>query len=300
MGTSERSKAQVRLGVSPLSWTNDVLADLGGDVPLEVCLKDAADIGYEGVELGRKFPRDPQELSSKLSSYGLQLAGGWYSGFLAERSLEDEWAAAQDHVRLLEGCGCHVLVYGECGKMPGDSPLDLPLSQSPSLKSIDLPAYARKLEEFTARLKERDIVLAYHYHLMMLVETTEEIAAFCESTDEAVGLLLDTGHAFAAGADYGEILRRFGKRVVHIHLKDVRLNVLESVRKNDVSFNSAVREGLFTVPGDGAVDFSEIAKFVRTSGYRGWVVVEAEQDPAKAAPKPYAQNAYGYIKNLMF
>jgi inosose dehydratase len=300
METSERSKAQVRLGVSPLSWTNDVLADLGGDVPLEVCLKDAADIGYEGVELGRKFPRDPQELSSKLSSYGLQLAGGWYSGFLAERSLEDEWAAAQDHVRLLQGCGCHVLVYGECGKMPVDSPLDQPLSQSPGLKSIDLPAYARKLEEFTARLKERGIVLAYHYHLMMLVETAEEIAAFCEATDDAVGLLLDTGHAYAAGADYGEILRRFGKRVVHIHLKDVRPNVLESVRKNDVSFNSAVREGLFTVPGDGAVDFSEIAKFVQTSGYRGWVVVEAEQDPAKAAPKPYAQNAYRYMKNLMF
>ena len=288
------------MGVSPLSWTNDVLADLGGDVPLEVCLKDAADIGYEGVELGRKFPRDPQELSSKLSSYGLQLVAGWYSGFLAERSLEDEWAAASDHVRLLEGCGCHVLVYGECGKMPGDSPLDLPLSQSPGLKSIDLPAYARKLEEFTARLKERGIVLAYHYHLMMLVETTEEIAAFCESTDEAVGLLLDTGHAFAAGADYGEILRRFGKRVVHIHLKDVRPNVLDWVRKDGVSFNAAVREGLFTVPGDGAVDFSEIAKFVQTSGYRGWVVVEAEQDPAKATPRLYAQKAYRYVKDLMF
>ena len=300
MAAFESSEKHVRLGVSPLSWTNDVLADLGADVPLEVCLQDAADIGYEGVELGRKFPRDPQVLSAKLSSYGLQLAGGWYSGFLAERSLEDEWAAAQDHVCLLEGCGCQVLVYGECGKMPGDSPLDLPLSQSPSLKSIDLPAYARKLEGFTLRLKERGIALAYHYHLMMLVETAEEIAAFCEATDEAVGLLLDTGHAYAAGADYGEILRRFGKRVVHIHLKDVRPNVLDWVRKKDVSFNAAVREGLFTVPGDGAVDFSEIAKFVRTSGYRGWVVVEAEQDPAKATPKLYAQKAYRYMKDLMF
>jgi inosose dehydratase len=300
MAITESSKTQVRLGVSPLSWTNDVLADLGGDVPLEVCLTDAAEIGYEGVELGRKFPKDPRELSSKLESYGLQLAGGWYSGFLAERSLEDEWAAAQDHVRLLEGCGCEVLVYGECGKMPGDSPLDVPLSQTPSLKSIDLPAYARKLEGFTARLKERGIKLAYHYHLMMLVETAEEISAFCEATDDAVGLLLDTGHAYAAGADYGEILRRFGRRVVHIHLKDVRPNVLDWVRKEDVSFNAAVREGLFTVPGDGAVDFSEIAKFVRTSGYRGWVVVEAEQDPAKATPRPYAQKAYHYMKDLMF
>ena len=184
--------------------------------------------------------------------------------------------------------------------MPGDSPLDLPLSQSPGLKSVDLPAYARKLEEFTARLKERGIVLAYHHHLMMLVETAEEIAAFCESTDDAVGLLLDTGHAYAAGADYGEILRKFGNRVVHIHLKDVRRRVLEWVREKDVSFNSAVREGLFTVPGDGDVDLSGIAEFVRTSGYRGWVIVEAEQDPAKATPRLYAQNAYRYTKDLMF
>ena len=299
MAALDSSQKQVRLGVSPLSWTNDVLADLGGDVPLEVCLKDAADIGYEGVELGRKFPKDPKELSPKLSSYGLQLAGGWYSGYLAERSLEEEWAAAQDHVRLLEGCGCQVLVYGECGRQP-DGALDLPLSQTPSLKSIDLPAYARKLQEFTARLKERGVTLAYHYHLMMLVETADEIAAFCESTDDSVGLLLDTGHAYAAGGDYGEILRRFGNRVVHIHLKDVRPSVLDRVRKEDVSFNSAVREGLFTVPGDGCVDFSEIAKFVRSSGYRGWVVVEAEQDPAKATPEVYARKAYRYVKELMF
>ena len=300
MAAVESSPKQVRLGVSPLSWTNDVLADLGGDIPLEVCLKEAADIGYEGVELGRKFPKDPNELRPKLSEYGLQLAAGWYSGFLAERSLEEEWEAAQDHVRLLEGCGTQVLVYGECGKMPGDSPLDLPLSQSPSLKSIDLPVYAKKIGEFSDRLKQRGIVLAYHYHLMMLVETADEISAFCESTGDSVGLLLDTGHAYAAGADYGEVLRRFGSRVVHIHLKDVRPGVLDRVRKDNVSFNSAVREGLFTVPGDGCVDFSEIAKFVRTSGYRGWVVVEAEQDPAKATPKVYAQKAYRYIKELMF
>jgi inosose dehydratase len=299
MGAPESSKKPVRLGISPLSWTNDVLADLGGDVPLEVCLKDAQKIGYEGVELGRKFPKDPKELSPKLSSYGLQLAGGWYSGYLADRSLEEEWAAAQDHVQLLEGCGCEVLVYGECGGQPDDA-LNLPLSQTPSLKSIDLPAYARKLKEFTARLKERGVTLAYHYHLMMLVETAGEIAAFCESTDDSVGLLLDTGHAYAAGADYGEILRRFGKRVVHIHLKDVRRNILDWVRKDDVSFNSAVREGLFTVPGDGCVDFSGIAKFVGGSGYRGWVVVEAEQDPAKATPEVYAQKAYRYIKDLVF
>jgi inosose dehydratase len=177
--------------------------------------------------------------------------------------------------------------------------LDRPLSESPPLGKIDLSEYAEKINGFAARLKDRGVQLAYHYHLMMLVETAEEIAAFFESTSDNVGLLLDTGHAYAAGADYGEILRRFGKRVVHIHLKDVRNEVLDRVRKEDASFNAAVRAGMFTVPGDGDLDFSQIESFVRTSGYRGWVVVEAEQDPAKANPKFYTQSAYRYVKRLI-
>jgi inosose dehydratase len=299
MATSENSGSQVRLGVSPLSWTNDVLAELGGDVPLEVCLQDAAEIGYEGVELGRKFPREARELLPKLSGYGLQLATGWHSGYLSERSVAAEWKAAADHVQLLEDCGCQVLVYGECGMLEGDSPWDEPLSRKSPLKSIDLAAYADRLGEFSVGLNQRGIKLAYHHHLKMLVETAEEIAAFCQATRPEVGLLLDTGHAYAGGADYGEILRRFGARVVHIHLKDVRREVLAWARQNDVSFNSAVREGVFTVPGDGCLDFSEIAQFIRSSGYSGWLIVEAEQDPGKAAPRLYTGKAYQYVKDRL-
>jgi inosose dehydratase len=299
MATSEGSGSQVRLGVSPLSWTNDVLAELGGDVPLEVCLQEAAEIGYQGVELGRKFPRNSEDLLPKLSSYGLQLATGWHSGFLSERSVEAEWKAAADHVRLLEDCGCQVLVYGECGMLEGDSPWDEPLSRKTPLKSIDLSAYAEKLGEFSAGLNQRGIKLAYHHHLKMLVETAEEIVTFCEATRPEVGLLLDTGHAYAGEANYGEILRRFGDRVVHIHLKDVRREVLDWARKKDVSFNSAVREGIFTVPGDGCIDFSEIGHFIKSSGYSGWVIVEAEQDPAKAEPRLYTRKAYQYVKNRL-
>jgi inosose dehydratase len=287
------------LGVSPLSWTNDVLAELGGEISLETCLKDAAEIGYEGVELGRKFPREGSKLSSILSDHGLRLIGGWHSGFLTERSVEEEWKAAADHVRLLKDCGSEVLVYGECGLMTGASPWDEPLSQRPGLKQVDLSVYAGKLGAFAIRLKETGITLAYHYHLKMLVEKAEEIDAFCESTPEEVGLLLDTGHAYAAGADYVQVLRKFGPRVVHIHLKDVRRDILERARQEDWSFNAAVREGMFTVPGDGDLDFSAVGDFMRTSGYRGWVVVEAEQDPAKAAPRLYTANAYQFVTKLL-
>jgi inosose dehydratase len=291
--------SEVHLGVSPLSWTNNVLAELGGDISLETCLQDAAEIGYEGVELGRKFPRNGQKLSSILSENGLRLVGGWHSGFLSERSVEEEWKAAVDHVRLLKDCGSQILVYGECGLMSGASPWDEPLSKRPDLKGVGLSTYAGKLNEFATRLKESGVTLAYHHHLKMLVERAEDIDALCESTREEVGLLLDTGHAYAAGADYTEILRRFGSRVVHIHLKDVRRDILERARKNDWSFNSAVREGMFTVPGDGDIDFSAIGDFIRSSGYRGWVVVEAEQDPAKAAPRLYTEKAYQFVRKLL-
>ena len=294
-----RRTSEIKLGVSPLSWTNDVLAELGGDIPLETCLADAADIGYEGVELGRKFPREGRQLSSILANYGLRLIGGWYSGFLSERSVEEEWKAAADHVRLLKECGSEVFVYAEMGLITDASPWDEPLSKRPTLKQIELSAYAQRLAEFSVRLKEAGITLAYHYHLKMIVERAEDIDAFCEATSEEVGLLLDTGHAYAAGADYPEILRKFGSRVVHIHLKDVRRDVLERARKNDWSFNTAVREGMFTVPGDGNIDFSEIGKFLRTSGYCGWVVVEAEQDPAKAPPKLFTEKAYQFIGELL-
>jgi len=299
METSNKSLDRVRLGISPLSWTNDVLHDLGDEIPLEQCLREASEIGYEGMELGRKFPKDPQVLRPKLAEYGLVLAAGWYSGFLADRSLEEEWAAAADHVRLLQGCGNSVLVYGEEGKTP-EHFLDVPMSRSPKLKSIDLPSYAKKVEAFSDRLKEQGITFAYHHHLMMLVEKAEEIAAFCNATKDSVGLLLDTGHATAAGADYAEIIRRFGSRIVHIHLKDVRRNVLKRILESDASFNAGVREGYFTVPGDGDVDFSELGKFARNSDYRGWVIVEAEQDPAKAPPKVYAEKAYRFAKDLIF
>ena len=290
---------RIQLGVSPLSWTNDVLAELGGDIPLETCLKDAAEIGYEGVELGRRFPKEGEKLSPLLSGYGLRLVGGWHSGFLTERSVEEEWNAAADHVRLLKECGSRILVYGECGLLTGSSPWDEALSKRPHLKTIELPTYAKKLGEFAIRLKETGITLAYHYHLKMLVETGEEIDAFCQSTRDEVGLLLDTGHAYAAGADYAEIIRKWGPRIVHIHLKDVRREILEQARKNDWSFNSAVRQGIFTVPGDGDVDFSAIGEFLRTSGYHGWAVVEAEQDPAKAPPRSYTEKAYYYVRKLI-
>jgi inosose dehydratase len=288
--------AGVRLGVSPLSWANDVLEDLGADISLETCLSDAADVGYRGVELGRKFPRDAATLRPLLQRFGLALASGWHSGFLAERTVEAEMAAVADHAELLKALGASVMVYGECAMMAPGSPLDAPMSHRLLMPKTDVAGYAARLTEFGRRLKgEHGLTLAYHHHLMMVAETFDEVSRLFDATGRDAGLLLDTGHAHAGGFDYANLIERFGDRIVHIHLKDVRDAMIAEVRRGDRSFNGGVRAGMFTVPGDGQVDFAPVADFVRRSGYRGWLIVEAEQDPAAAPPKPAVARAFQHI-----
>lgn len=283
----------VRLGVNPLSWTNDVLEDLGGDIPLETCLSDAAEVGYQGVELGRKFPRDAATLGPLLRDHGLALASGWHSGQLAEGSVAAEWQAVADHAALLSALGAEVMVYGEIAMMAS---LDAPMSSRRVMPADAVPAYAARLTEFGKRLQgERGLRLAYHHHLMMVAETYNETRRLLDAAGPELGLLLDTGHAAAGGFDYARLMGAFGDRIVHIHLKDVRPDVLADVRARDLSFNDGVRAGMFTVPGDGTTDFVPLIRFVRESGYRGWLVIEAEQDPDRAPPRPAVARALDHI-----
>lgn len=288
--------AGVRLGVAPLSWVNDVLEDLGADIPLETCLAEAAQAGYEGIELGRKFPREARVLSPILRAHGLDLVSGWYNGFLAERDVAAEIAEVAAHAALLKALGCSVMVYGECGRMYPEAPLDAPLSRRLKLDPSDYAAYAARLGEFGRHIQgEYGLTLAYHHHLMMVAESFDEVSKLFDAAPASVGLLLDTGHAYGGGFDYVKLIDRFGDRIVHIHLKDVRGDIFADIRRTDRSFNEGVRSGMFTVPGDGVLDFAPLARFVRTSGYRGWLVVEAEQDPAKAPPLAMVTKAYETI-----
>lgn len=298
--TAARSGASaIRLGVSPLSWVNEVLDDLGRGTSAEQCLSEAASAGYAGVELSRIFPRDATSLSQLLARHGLSLASGWHNGFLADRSVEDEIVAAREHASLLKACGVSVMVYGECARMP-DSALDIGMSGRWTLASGEWAAYGDRLTRFAEALRDEfGLDLAYHHHLMMVAETLDEVRAVMAATGPQVGLLLDTGHAYAAGYDYATLIEEFGPRINHIHLKDVRAPVLAEVRARDLSFNAAVRSGMFTVPGDGAVDYGPLARFLAESRYSGWLVVEAEQDPAMAPPAPTVARAHRFVSETI-
>jgi len=299
MHHSHEQTGAFRLGVSPLSWVNEVLEEFGSGTTPDTCLSEAAAAGYEGVELSRIFPREADQLSNLLSRYGLQFISGWHNGYLADRDDVDELEAVHEHASLLVACGAEVMVYGECGRMI-ENALDVPMSRRLRLKGSEISAYGDRLTRFADALRSKyGLALSYHHHLMMVSETFEEIEAIMSVSGPSVGLLLDTGHAGAGGFDYVQLIDEFGPRINHIHLKDVRGEILANVRACDLSFNDAVRAGIFTIPGDGMIDFGPVAKFLSDSGYSGWLVVEAEQNPLKAPPAETVKRAHHNVTEVI-
>ena len=281
----------VRIGINPITWTNDDVPELGRDTPLETCLTETAQAGYRGTELGGKFPRESAELGPILSSHGLELVSGWYDGRILDREVDEEFAAILPHITLLRDLGAEVVVYADTSRGRHDG-IFAPISQGPRLSDDEWPAYGRKITELADRMQEFGVDMAFHHHMGTIVENDEEVGRLMNATGESVGLLFDTGHCLFSGGDPESLLARHLDRIVHFHCKDVRKPVLEKARREDMSFMGAVMEGIFTVPGDGSVDFLSLLRPLAERGYEGWLVVEAEQDPTKAHPLTYATKGY--------
>ncbi|MCC7383898.1 MAG: 3D-(3,5/4)-trihydroxycyclohexane-1,2-dione acylhydrolase (decyclizing) [Deltaproteobacteria bacterium] len=290
--------AKIRLGINPLTWSNDDLPELGGETPLETCLTEAKLVGFEGVELGHKFPRNAKTLGPILEAHGLSLVSGWYSSALLERSLDEEKRAVEPHLSLLRALGCSVMVFAETtGAVHGERGTGL--SRRPVLEPARFEKLARALEAMGEHLAQEGLTLAYHHHMGTVIQSEEEIDRLMAVTGPAVGLLLDTGHLSYAGGDPVRAAKKHAGRIVHVHLKDVRRPVLEAALAADRPFLAAVVEGVFTVPGDGAVDYPGVLSALAAGGYRGWLVVEAEQDPKKAHPLTYAKLGHDNARRLV-
>jgi inosose dehydratase len=278
----------IRFGVSPIAWVNDDMPELGGDTPLSTILADARDIGFVGVELGGKFPKDPAVLKPLLDGYGLDLIGGWYSGELLIRDIEAEIAAAQDHLKLLKAMGSTVFVHAETSNaIHGQR--GTPLAQTPRLDDAGWKAFGARMTGFADYVAGQGLKFAYHHHLGTVVERPVDLEAFLKITGPSVGLTLDTGHAALGGIDPVAAIRAHPQRIAHVHCKDIRADVFAKVRANDTSFLDGVLAGMFTVPGDGGLDYGAVMRALADIGYSGWIVVEAEQDPAIADPRTYGE-----------
>jgi myo-inosose-2 dehydratase len=287
----------VKLGINPIGWSNDDMRELGAHIPLEACLAEARAAGFDGVELGHKFPTDPEALAAVLGAHDLRLVSGWYSTNLLMRDATAEFAAIQQHADRLLALGCDVVILAETtNSIHGDRAV--PLSASPTASPADMKTLGGRLTELAERLAERGLASAYHHHMGTVVESRAEIDALMAATGPALGLLLDTGHALFAGADPALLAADYQDRITHIHCKDVRAQEMALARDRDLSFLEAVLAGVFTVPGDGCVDYPSVLSVAARANYHGWLVVEAEQDPDKANPATHAALGHANLAAL--
>ena len=284
----------VQLGINPITWTNDDMPELGGDIPLETCLVETCEAGYAGTELGGKFPRAAATLGPILARHRLKLVSGWFDGRILERDVAAEFAAIEPHLLLLRDLGCAHVVYADTSGRQGFPPI----SRRPTLADGEWRAYGRKVTELAERMAAFGVRMAFHHHMGTIVQSAADIDQLMTTTGEAAGLLFDTGHCLFAGCDPAAVLARHVARVVHVHCKDVRRPVLDRVAAADTSFIDAVLEGVFTVPGDGCIAFAPLLRRLREADYAGWLVVEAEQDPRKAHPLTYARLGYRNLRAI--
>lgn len=289
----------ITLGIAPIAWTNDDMPELGAENSFEQCISEMALSGFTGTEIGNKYPREPQVLKSYLEPRGLNVASAWFSAFLTTKPYAETEAAFVQHRDFLHAMGAKVIVVSEQGHSV-QGQMDTPvIDKKPVFTDEEWDRLTSGLEKLGALAREKDMRIVYHHHMGTGVQTTAEIDRLMANTDpDKVSLLFDTGHLVFSGEDPLVIFKKYQDRIFHIHFKDIREDMLRQVKEEKLSFLQSVKNGVFTVPGDGMIDFRPIWELIDASGYEGWIVVEAEQDPAKANPFLYAQKARNYIRQV--
>lgn len=284
----------VKIGISPIAWQNDDLPDLTAAYTMEQALKEARDIGYIGVERGRRMPAETDGLRLFLAKFDIALCGGWCSGNLLVSDVATERVAIAQQVEQFAALNSPCIVYAECSNTV-QGQIGTPVNDRPKLSRDDVCAYGRKLTELAKWTADQGLALSYHHHMGAFIEDQDEIDWLMASSGPEVTLCFDTGHLLFGGGDIAGTMDRWGDRIHHVHFKDIRPDVVRDVRENNKSFLDAVVAGAFTVPGDGAIDFQDVADRLKAMNYDGWIVVEAEQDPARASPYHYSKIGYEHI-----
>lgn len=290
------NKEKVQLGIAPIAWTNDDLPELGAENTFEQCVSEMALAGFTGSEVGNKYPKDPVVLKKALDLRGIQICNAWFSTFFTSEPFDYTEKLFREHIDFLDQMGASIVGVAEQGNSIQGK--DVPvLSQKPVFTDEEWQKVAEGLNKLGKIANEKGMSLGYHHHMGTGVQTEEEIDQLMAMTDKAyVSLLFDTGHCTFSAVDPLKIVKKYFDRINHVHLKDVREDVLATVKTEELSFLEAVKKGVFTIPGDGMIDFDPIFKVLADNNYEGWMVVEAEQDPAEANPLEYAIKARQFIK----
>lgn len=289
------NKDKVKLGIAPIGWTNDDMPDLGAENTFQQCVSEMALAGFTGCEVGNKYPKDTAVLKKALELRHMQICNAWFSSFLLTKPYEEVEADFIKHITFLKEMGAKVVGISE--QSYSIQGTDKPIFEAKYvMNDAEWDVFCKGLNRLGKTAKDMGIALTLHHHMGTVVQTEAEIDRMMENTDpELFSLLFDSGHLAYCGEDYMSVLRKYAKRIKHVHLKDIRPEVIAKVKAEHLSFLQGVRLGTFTVPGDGAIDFGPIFDVLAENDYEGYVLVEAEQDPAIANPLEYAIKARKYI-----
>jgi inosose dehydratase len=286
----------IKLAIAPIGWTNDDLPELGGEIPFEQCVSEMALAGFQGSEVGNKYPKDPAILNKALRLRGLTICNAWFSSFLSTTPLKEVEKDFIAHRDFLYAVGARVIGAAEQGNSIQGKPLPV-FDAKPTFTRDEWKRVTDGLNRLGQLAREKGMQLTYHHHMGTAIQTAGEIDTLMDMTESGLcDLLYDTGHLVFSGEDHLAILDKWVGRIKHVHLKDMRPAVVARAKREKWSFLQAVKAGAFTVPGDGSVDFTPVFDRLKKAGYKGWWVVEAEQDPALANPLEYAMKARAYIK----
>lgn len=292
--------SKIEVGCAPIAWVNDDMPSLGAETTYQQILSEVALAGYKGTEIGNKYPKDPAVLKRELDLRGIRIAAAWFSAFLTTGNFEEEKSRFIEFRDFLHYLGADCINIAEQGRSIQGMRNKGVFADKPSFSDEEWERLTIGLNELGSLANEKGMRLCYHHHMGTGVQTTEEIDRLMGETDPSwVYLLLDVGHLKFSGEDPSYFVDKYLDRIGHVHLKDVRMDVVEQVKRDDVSFLDAILAGAFTVPGDGATDFKAILQPVIDSDYEGWFLVEAEQDPAVANPLEYAMIARAYLADQL-
>ena len=287
---------KAKLGIAPIAWWNDDLEELSDDVSLEDCLRQASEAGLTGMETGRRFPMNMDELGPILDKFGMSVCGGWFSGLLLDGDIEVEKDRIAEQHAFFKAAKAPCIVYGENARSVQDE-RHTPLARKPRLTETEMAAYGRNVSDFADWCAHEGMPLSYHHHMAAAVETEEELDLFMKHS--SVPLLFDAGHMAFAGGDNFRVIQNHHARITHVHAKDIRADVVNGLDRSRESFLDAVIKGAFTVPGDGSLDFEAISKALAAKGYEGWFVIEAEQDPVANPPLEMARKGRAELFRVM-
>lgn len=289
---------KVCLGIAPIGWCNDDMPELGAENTFRQTVSEMALAGFTGCEIGNKYPSDPAELKWELDLRGMRIASRWFSSFILTQPIEKVEADFTKELEFLSAVGANrINVSEQSYSIQGKTDVPVLGDKKHIMNDSEWKTFCDGLNRLGKIAKDRNFKLCYHHHMGTVVQTAEETDRMLANTDaDCVFLCYDTGHFTFAGEDPLAVLKKYVSRVGHVHLKDMRADVVSRVKPEGWSFLKAVREGAFTVPGDGCVDFDSVFKLLSDAKYEGWLLVEAEQDPAKANPLEYAIKARKFIR----